>query len=385
MLQISVPATCYPRTTPQSLRFVSLSSSLPFGLSLSRCCSRCLVVVRKTVYMSSAVCRKDDWKCSCGYVNFQKRRICSMCKNGKAEGVLMTSTNMTSGRKVKNMMCGRRRRTNRKSGKLETATTNVYTALRPDTLPNILREWSRLHPYGMTTEVDVDKEWRFNLIHTAETCVGAHIHTSTSLWKYFKINLGTAMMKHMEWLTVPEVTLCKLNVAAEQCLSKALSVVANYDNCTRCRSERGVVWNLPCGEAFEICSIIHQPNGSLQQRVHKDGFTRFSLPGAEDVLYHNFFLNVIMPLRGDIPTLFRGPDQKMHASPMCGENEIRIFNGGIWHAGAGNDSGTGVWKLFLGLVSIKNPTAGDFPLLAASAGKSSCEEMDRSFLLADNR
>ena len=75
----------------------------------------------------------------------------------------------------------------------------------------------------------------------------------------------------------------------------------------------------------------------------------------------------------------------MHASPMCGENEIRIFNGGIWHAGAGNDSGTGVWKLFLGLVSIKNPTAGDFPLLAASAGKSSCEEMDRSFLLADNR
>jgi hypothetical protein len=237
----------------------------------------------------------------------------------------------------------------------------------------------------MTTTVDVEKEWRLNLIKSARTTVGAHIHTSTSLWKYFKINLGTAMMKHKEWLTVPEVTLCKLNVAAEKCLSKALSVVANYDNCTRCRSERGVVWNLPCGEAFEICSIIHQPNGSLQQRVHKDGFTRFSLPGAEDVLYHNFFLNVIMPLRGDIPTLFRGPDQKMHASPMCGENEIRIFNGGIWHAGAGNDSGTGVWKLFLGLVSIKNPTAGDFPLLAASAGKSSCEEMDRSFLLADNR
>ena len=80
-----------------------------------------------------------------------------MCKNGKAEGVVMTSTNMTSGRRVRNMMCGRRRRTNRKSGKLETATTNVYTALRPDTLPNILREWSRLHPYGMTTKVDVEK------------------------------------------------------------------------------------------------------------------------------------------------------------------------------------------------------------------------------------
>ena len=336
--------------------------------------------------MSSAVCREDDWKCTCGYVNFQIRSVCYMCANGKAEGVVMTSTNMTCRRNRSNMTCRRnRRRKNRKSGKLKTATTNVDTALRPDTLPNLLREWSRLHPYGMTTTVDVEKEWRLNLIKSARTTVGAHIHTSTSLWKYFKINLGTAMMKHKEWLTVPEVTLCKLNVAAEKCLSKALSVVANYDNCTRCRSERGVVWNLPCGEAFEICSIIHQPNGSLQQRVHKDGFTRFSLPGAEDVLYHNFFLNVIMPLRGDIPTLFRGPDQKMHASPMCGENEIRIFNGGIWHAGAGNDSGTGVWKLFLGLVSIKNPTAGDFPLLAASAGKSSCEEMDRSFLLADNR
>ena len=335
-----------------------------------------MLSVRKTVYMSSAVCRKDDWKCTCGYVNFQKRSVCYMCANGKAEGVVLTSTNMT---------CRRTRRRNRKSGKLNMATTNVDTALRPDTLPDFLRQWSRLHPYGMTSKVDVEKEWSLNLINSARYSVGAHIHTSTSLWKYFKINLGTAMMKHKEWLTVPEVTLGKLNVAAEQCLSKALSVVANYDNCTRCRSERGVVWNLPCGEAFEICSLIFQPNGSLQQRVHKDGFKRFALPGAEDVLYHNFFLNVIMPLRGDIPTLFRGPDQKMHASPMCAENEIRIFNGGIWHAGAGNDSGTGVWKLFLGLVSIINPTAGDYPLFAGSAGKSGCEEMDRCVLVADNR
>ena len=61
--------------------------------------------------------------------------------------------------------------------------------------------------------------------------------------------------------------------------------------------------------------------------MHKDGFTRFQLPGTDHVIYQNFFFNVIMPLQGDIPTLFRGPDNKMHASPMCAENEIRIFNG----------------------------------------------------------
>jgi hypothetical protein len=291
----------------------------------------------------------------------------------------MTRTNMT---------CRRTRRRNRKSGKLKTATTDVDTAIRPDTLPNFLRQWSRLHPYGMTTKVSVEKKWRLNLLQIATNDVvtaGAHIHTNTSLWKYYKINLGTAVIKHREWMTLPQDTLSELNVAAEQCLSKALSIVAKYDNFTRCRSEHGVVWHLPCGEAFEICSLIFQPNGSLQQRVHKDGFTRFELPGAEDVLYHNFYLNVIMPLQGDIPTLFRGPDNKMHASPMCAENEIRIFNGGVWHAGAANDSGTGVWKLFLGLVSNKNPTAGDFPLFAAGAGKSACKEIDRIVLLADCR
>jgi hypothetical protein len=89
-----------------------------------------------------------------------------------------------------------------------------------------------------------------------------------------------------------------------------------------------------------------------------------------------FYATIFLPLQGDIPTLFRGPD-------ICADNEIRIFNGGIWHAGATNDTGTGVWKLFLGLVPKNNPTAGDYPLFAASAGKSSCQEMDRCVLLAD--
>ncbi len=89
-----------------------------------------MLSVRKTVYMSSAVCRKDDWKYTCGYVNFQIRSVCYMCAKGKAEGVVMTSTNMTCrrghGAKGKAERKGRRRK--RKSRKFKTATTNVDTA-----------------------------------------------------------------------------------------------------------------------------------------------------------------------------------------------------------------------------------------------------------------
>ncbi len=192
----------------------------------------------------------------------------------------MTTTNMT---------CRRSRRKNRKNWRNKRERTDADTELRSPTLLKLLTEWSRLHPYGITKKVDVEKQWRFQLIQAARKSHGAHIHTSTSLWKYNKINLGTAQIHHMEWLTVPKVTLCGLNKAAEQCLSTALSAVAIYENCARCRCERGAIWNLPCGDAFEICSLIFQPHGSLQQRVHKDGYTRFALPGAEDVLCHNFF------------------------------------------------------------------------------------------------
>jgi hypothetical protein len=49
---------------------------------------------------------------------------------------------------------------------------------------------------------------------------------------------------------------------------------------------------------------------------------------------------------------------------------IRVFNGGLWHGGDANNTGTGVWKLFLGLVPGNHPTAGDFPLFEDDAGKS---------------
>jgi hypothetical protein len=110
----------------------------------------------------------------------------------------------------------------------------------------------------------------------------------------------------------------KLASVAEVCLSAALLEVADYAECSRVTKRNGVTWTLPCGEAAEICFLIFQPHGSEQQRLHKDGHMRYCLPGAEDVYYNSFFLNVIVPLRGDdIPTLFRGDDRKLYASEPC--------------------------------------------------------------------
>ena len=46
---------------------------------------------------------------------------------------------------------------------------------------------------------------------------------------------------------------------------------------------------------------------------------------------------------------------------------------------------TGVWKLFLGLVPGNHPTAGDFPVFEAHAGKNLAEEKQRVILVADDR
>jgi hypothetical protein len=144
-------------------------------------------------------------------------------------------------------------------------------------------------------------------------------------------------------------------------------------DCAREQKHNGAVWTLPCCEAAEICSVIYQPNGAGQQRLHKDGHMRYRLPNSQETLFNSFFLNVIVPLKGNIPTLFRGKDPQLHASTMCNKDEIRIFNGSLCHAGARNNSGTGVWKLFLGLVPANHPSAGDFPIFA-DGGKSLANE-----------
>jgi hypothetical protein len=176
----------------------------------------------------------------------------------------------------------------------------------------------------------------------------------------------------------------KLTSVAKDCLSAALLEVANYADCAREQRHNGTVWKLPCCEAAEICSVIYQPQGATQQRLHKDGHMRYCLPNATDTLFKSFFLNVIVPLKADITTLFCGNDPELHASSICKKDKIRIFNGGLWQAGARNNSGTGVWKLFLGLVPANHPSAGDFPIFV-DGGKSLAKEQDRCVLVADTR
>lgn len=85
-----------------------------------------------------------------------------------------------------------------------------------------------------------------------------------------------------------------------------------------------------------------------------------------------------------IPTLCRGPDRELRGCDMCSNDEIRIFDGGVWHAGAANVTGKGVWKLFLGLVPASNPTAGDTPVFEDGAGKNMEKYKDRLVLVADD-
>ena len=71
--------------------------------------------------------------------------------------------------------------------------------------------------------------------------------------------------------------------------------------------------------------------------------------------------------------------------PTCGPDMIRIFNGGLWHGGDANNTGAGVWKLFLGLVPGNHPTAGDFPVFEDHAGTTLAAQKQRVILVADDR
>jgi hypothetical protein len=76
---------------------------------------------------------------------------------------------------------------------------------------------------------------------------------------------------------------------------------------------------------------------------------------------------------------------QLHKGPTCDTDMIRIFNGGLWHGGDANNTGSDVLKLFLGLVPGNHPTARDFPIFEDHAGKSLAEEKQRVVLVADDR
>ena len=325
------------------------------------------------------VMRKGNWICQkCSFHNFDIQNVCKECGDSKCNGLIMDKTNMH---------CVRWRKKRKK--KAQVMSSELVDIYNDDiTLHTRLKEWSEVNPYGKVVKVEMDKcIWPQYLIHRGIKGIksGAKIHTNLTKWKYFKINLGTATkLKDKEWLGIKQDAKCRLNIVARQCISAALSTVAQYNDCDRTLGSHGAVWSMPCGRAFELCALIYQPEGALQQWVHKDGHMKYTLPDNEEIVYYSYFLNVIVPLKGDIPTLFRGNDRKLHASSSCGNDEIRVFNGGAWHAGAANETGEGVWKLFLGLVPENYIALGSFPIFEDDVGKSAAKQKDRILLLVNS-
>ena len=317
--------------------------------------------------LSGPIHREGDWTCECGTHNYGKRRKCMTCSNLKANGTLLTKKNMHS-----------RKRYRRKKKKTNpVAATDIYAHLQ---------QWSIVHPFGTTISIPLQVHtWVQTLLDCVVPSEGAHIHTQTSQWKFFKINLGTRKIDDPAWLNTTPMIFDRLNKVAYESISVALQEVAQYKGCIRDIKEHGAIWNLPCGAACEICSLIFQPNGAERQAMHTDGHKRYTMPDTPDKFLYTYFLNVIVPLIGDVPTVFRGSNRELRTGTRCGPNMIRIFNGGLWHAGDANDTGKGVWKLFLGLVPGNHPTAGDFPLFEENAGKSLAAEKQRLILVADDR
>jgi hypothetical protein len=223
------------------------------------------------------------------------------------------------------------------------------------------------------------------LLDSVVTTKGAHIHTQSSKWKFFKINLVTRKTADPAWLDLPLSVIDRLNILAYECMSAALLEIANYEGCRRACKEQGAVWNLPCGTAYVICSLLFQPDGAKRQGLHTDGHKRYIMPDTPEKIMYAYFLNILVPLVGDVPTVFLSPQRKVEKGPTCGPDMIRIFNGGLWHGGDANNTETGVWKLFLGLVPGNHPTAGDFPQFEEHAGKNLAEQIQRVILVADDR
>jgi hypothetical protein len=157
----------------------------------------------------------------------------------------------------------RRRKAKNKPNRLTVAPTNVV---------EFLAAWSISNPYGKNVRVPtLSGAWAESVLEAVKPCSGAHIHTIESQWKISKIHLGSNQPEHGAWLPISPKLQQELTSVAKVCLSAALLEVANYADCAREQKHNGAVWTLPCCDAAEICSVIYQPQGAMQQRLHKDG------------------------------------------------------------------------------------------------------------------
>ena len=118
------------------------------------------------------VLRKGDWCCTCTHINIARRLKCQLCEGPKKCGTILDKTNLK---------CCQRRKGKKKGQVSKPSPTNLYEKLRA---------WSERNPLGINVNVVLhDKSWVDSLLECVGPTSGAHIHTNTSKWKFYKLNL----------------------------------------------------------------------------------------------------------------------------------------------------------------------------------------------------
>ena len=120
--------------------------------------------------------RAGDWLCLCGATNFATELNCAKCDGPQCKGTILDASNMRSRRK---------RKSKRQKEQIQIQKIN-------GTIIQRLGSWSVKNPFGKNVPLDIGpKKWMSKLIQAAQKANGAHIHTSTSKWKFYELNLGT--------------------------------------------------------------------------------------------------------------------------------------------------------------------------------------------------
>ena len=125
------------------------------------------------------------------------------------------------------------------------------------------------------------------------------------------------------------------------------------------------------------------PKGAGSQYVHMDGYERVCRAEGKGYV-QSFYLNAIVPTRGDIPTRFLRDDglgaRRLQSGRACQEGEFRIFDGGAWHCGGTNEGVGWAFKAFFGLVAEELEGVNDIPVFREGVGKGAADALKRVVL-----
>jgi hypothetical protein len=170
----------------------------------------------RCVVMAKFATRAGDWLCLCGATNFASELNCAKCDGPQCNGTILDASNM---------WCRRKRKSKCLQHPIELQQIN-------GTLIQRLAAWSITNPFGENVHLDMGpKHWISKLVQAAQKANGAHIHTTSSKWMFFELNLGTQRTSGSKYMSLSTKLRSTLQTVAAQCLQKALEDVAEYTNC----------------------------------------------------------------------------------------------------------------------------------------------------------